>query len=370
MKILVAHVPAGSGHQRAAEAVAAAIRKLNSSAEVLLLDALEQADPWYRWMFGRGYLDLIQNAPFLWGMMYHLTDFKPFSRPVHWLHRFDNHLHAKPLEDFFIEAKADAIVGSHFLPMEVAGSLKAAGRISARLITSITDYLPHALWIAPAIDVYAVGSSHTKEELRARGVPKDRIRVTGIPVDPKFLQPGDRSLLTKKLGLDPERFTLLIGAGGAGTGPVRRLIHLLGQVREPIQLLAVAGKNDPLRRDLENLRPGFPHPMRVFGFIDNMQELMDVSDLILTKPGGLTCTEAMVKGLPLLLMEPIPGQERRNAHILKGLGAAVLADRLEEVPPLVEKFCLHPEQFQEIRSNAKQASRPDAAYQIAKLAVQ
>ena len=370
MKILATHVPAGSGHQRAAEAVVAAIQKLNPSIETHLVDALEHSDPWYRWAFTTGYLDLIQRAPFLWGVMYHLTDLKPFGHPAQWLHRLSNNLHGSRLESFFIGSRPDVILGTHFFPMEVAGTLKAAGRISSKLVTVITDYLPHTLWIAPGIDIYVVGSPQARQELISRGVQKERIQILGIPVNPKFTQPIDRSFRARQLGLDPEQFTILIGSGGAGTGPVEKLIHLLGKMEGPIQLLAVAGKNGSLYRNLENLRPHFPHLMKVFGFIETMDELMGISDLIISKPGGLTCAEALIKGLPMILIEPIPGQEGRNAHVLEEMGVAVLARQLEQVPKRVQEFREHPNRLHEMSRKAHEAGRPDAAENIAKLAIQ
>ena len=370
MKILVAHVPAGSGHQRAAEAVAAAIRKLAPSAESILLDATPYSDRLYRWSFIRGYLTLIQRAPLLWGLGYYLTDFKPLSRLVQQLHRVSNGLHGKLLESFFLKTKADCILCTHFFPMEVAANLKAQGRISARVITVITDYLPHALWIAPGVDLYVVGSPQAKENLLSRGIPEERIRLLGIPVDPKFTDPVDRALLAKRFGLEPDRWTILIGSGGGGTGPVEKLVRLLGKLKVPLQLIVVAGKNNFLFEMLENIRSRFPHPMKVFGFIDFMNELMGVSDLLITKPGGLTCAEALVKGLPMILIYPIPGQERRNATVLQEMRVALVASCLEEATDRVQEFFENPQRFQELGRRAREASRPDAATKIARLAIQ
>ncbi len=370
MKILVAHAPAGSGHQRAAEAVFSSIRSMEPSAEATLVNAGQYSDPVYRWALVRGYLLLIQKAPFLWGMGYYLSDLKPFNRLSQQLHRVSNGLHGKPLEALFIESRADCILCTHFFPMEVAANLKARGRISARIITVITDYLPHALWIAPGVDLYVVASPQAEESLISRGIPGDRILVLGIPADTKFAQPADRALLAKRFGLEPERLTILIGSGGAGTGPVEKLVRLLGKARGPLQLLVVAGKNEALVRKMETLRAGFPHPMKVFGFVDFMYELMGASDLLITKPGGLTCAEALIKGLPMILIHPIPGQENRNAAVLRGMGAALVARRLEEVPARIQELLENPQRLQYLGRRAREVGRPEAADRIARLAIQ
>ena len=369
MKVLVVHVPAGSGHQRAAEAITAAFHPLQASAEVSLLDALEGSDSSYQWAFTRGYLGFIDSAPWLWGLLYHLTDLSVFSGPVHALHRFNNGWHGKDLERIFLDHRADVIIGTHFFPMEVAGFLKSKGRLWARLITVITDYLPHALWIAPAIDTYVVGSDEAKKSLLARGIPPDRIQVLGIPVDPRFSQPLNRDALQKRLGLDPGRFTLLVGAGGAGTGPVISIVNALDRLNEPIQFLVVAGKNATLFEQLETLRPRMHHPMKVYGFINNMEELMSVSDLFVTKPGGLSCAEAMAVGLPLLLLVPVPGQESRNAHFLEKTGTALVVKRPEELTSLIEKLRMDRSRLQAMSRKGMEMGRPDAAIKIARMVV-
>ncbi len=369
MKILILHVPAGSGHQRAAEAVLAAFHQRQVQDELTIRDALEGANRFYRWCFTRGYLNLIHQAPFIWGVLYHLTDLKILNRQVQWLHRVSNGLHEKNLGTYLRKSRPDVVIGTHFFPMEVAGTLKAQGLLSAKLITVITDYLPHALWIAPGIDTYVVGSEAARQELLARGVDPDRIQLFGIPVDPKFSQNRDNPAVIKQIGLDPDRFTVLIGSGGAGTGPIVSLIETLGQMPDLIQIVVVVGKNVELFRKLKTLCRKIRHPIKVYGFINNMDELMAISNLMISKPGGLTCAEAMTRGLPLILIAPIPGQETRNAQVMTQMGIAVLAGRVSEIPNLVRALRKDPETLRAMSRKARQLSHPDAALQITRLAI-
>ncbi len=370
MRIVITHVPAGSGHEKAAQALAVAFHHLEPEAELFFLNALDQADRWYRWCFTQGYLNLVQRAPILWGGLYYLTDARPLMGPVQALHRFSNACHGRDLESFLLALKPDVVIGSHFFPMEVAAHLKRTRRLLSRLITVITDYLPHILWISPGVDGYAVGSPQTKEELLTRGIPSDRIRVTGIPVDPKFKGKNDRNNLKNRLGLEPERFTLLIGSGGEGLGPVVSLVQVLQRVQKPIQIVVVAGKNGALLRTLENLKPTVPHPLKVCGFVDNVDELMDASDLMITKPGGLTCAEAMTKGLPLILIPAIPGQETRNLRVLTSLGTAQAVHQLKEIPHLVENLYENGEPLERMRRRAAEVRLPEAAFEIARWAME
>ncbi|MBI3332509.1 MAG: hypothetical protein HYZ93_00240 [Candidatus Omnitrophica bacterium] len=368
MKAVVTYVPAGSGHQRAAEAIHQALTEQGDSTRPTLLDALDGADAGYRWAFTRGYLNLIDRNPLVWSLLYHLTDLSLLSRAVQLLHRLNNRWHGRGLEKILLDERPDAVVATHFFPAEVASHLKSRGGCSFRLITVITDYLPHALWIAPGVDAYAVASPQSREALIRRGVPPERIHVLGIPIHPRFAGRADRIPLAHQLGLDPERFTLLIGSGGAGTGPVTSIVASLDAVRQPIQILVVAGKNAALFESLEKLRARIRHPIKVYGFIDNMDELMDVSDLIITKPGGLTCAEALAKGLPLFLTAPIPGQESRNARLLEEMGTAVWIRRIKEIPQRLSGFLETPQRLERLRQKAREAARPQAALEIARLA--
>ena len=163
---------------------------------------------------------------------------------------------------------------------------------------------------------------------------------------------------------------LFRSSGGFGTGPVEPLVHALRKIPEPLQALVVTGKNTALYHRLESLGPTFPHRLRVYGFVDNMDELMDVSDLFVTKPGGLSCTEAMMKGLPMVLVAPIPGQEARNARIVSKFGAAVLAGPAAKAPEIIQTLRHDPTRLKEMARRGISVGHPDAAMETAKLALE
>lgn len=368
MKIVVTHVPAGAGHQKAAEAVSIALKDRRPQNETVLLNALDGMSPWYQWSFTEGYLGLIHRYPHLWGAAYNFLDMPGLAWAAYKLHRMSNASHGKTLEEILWRQKPDVVIGTHFFPMEVASYLKCHKRFNARLITVLTDFLPHSVWISPCIDTYVVGSPMGREALQARGVPADRIQLLGIPIDPKFSKPLVRNDLQNRLGLRTDRFTILVCSGGFGTGPVFELVMALARVRTPLQVLVVTGKNTALLRHLESVQEKIPHALKLYGFVDNMEELMTISDLMVTKPGGLSSVEAMAKGLPLLLIAPIPGQETRNARVLTQQGIAVLAGNVQEVPRWIEDLRDNPARLREMSRLGRAASFPDAAASVARLA--
>ena len=365
---MVAHVPAGSGHQRAAQAMVAALATLRPTPQVFLINALEGMDAWYRWLFTRGYSQMIQRFPWAWGFLYHLTDARSFFQGVQSLHRRNNSLHGKKLETILLDLNPGVILGTHFFPMEVAGNLKVQGKLTAKLFTVITDYIPHALWVANGIDRYLVGAQKTQEYLLGRGVPENGVSVTGVPIDPKFSDKTDRNSLGRGLGIDPASFTILIASGGSGTGPLLELVKRLGK-DDSLQLLVVAGNNPLLFQSLERLRPQIRSPLTIYGFIQNMDELMEVSDVMVTKAGGLTCAEAMAKGLPLIFVSSIPGQESRNASVLAQWGCALTAEHPREVPLLIENLKKNRQQREAMSQKARAHALPQAALEIARMAV-
>lgn len=367
MKVVVTHVPAGSGHEKAAEAVWVALRQMSPGTEAVLLNALDGMSPWYQWSFTQGYLGLIHRYPYLWGAAYHLLDLRGLAWAAYPLHRMSNASHGKILEKILLRQNPDVVVSTHFFPAEVAAYLKCRRRLNARLITVLTDLLPHSVWISPCVDTYVVGSPVTRQALLERGIPDGRIQVIGIPIDPKFSKPLDRNEAGQRLDLQAGRFTILICSGGFGTGPVSKFVTALHRIQTPLQLLVVTGKNSALLRRLESIQEKIPHALKLYGFVDNMEELMTVSDLMVTKPGGLSCAEAMAKGLPLLLISPIPGQEARNARILVEQGIAVLARNPREFPDLLEQLRNNPSRLQEIARRGKAASFPGSASSVARL---
>ncbi|PIQ82802.1 MAG: hypothetical protein COV76_01435 [Candidatus Omnitrophica bacterium CG11_big_fil_rev_8_21_14_0_20_64_10] len=368
-KIVISHVPAGSGHLRAAAALVSTLQQQLQTTQVQMLNALDGADPFFKSCYGKGYEGIVQWAAPLWGLIYHLSNLPGFDGLYQRLHRWTNAAHVRGLERLILKSRPNIFIATHFMPAEVAGAMRVNQTLRARVISVITDYMPHAVWIAPGIDTYAVGSEEARQELIRRGVPESKILFTGIPIDPRFLRGTPKGEACARLGLESSRFTVLIGSGGMGNGPVTQIVQALGRINRPLQIIVVAGHNDALFSKLERLSRRIAHPMRLYGYINHMHELMDAADVMITKPGGLSCTEAMVKGLPMLLNIPIPGQEARNARLLEKLGIVRIVGRAGDFSKVVEGFMQDGKELQQLAEAGRRFASAQAAEKIVRLAL-
>lgn len=367
MKLIISYALAGIGHQKAAYALAHAAATASGGAPPQVVDALTYTPGFFRWSYPRAYLFLVTRLPLVWGAAYYASDARWLQGIVAPARAVFNACQARRLRLWLEAEEPDVVMATHFLPAQVTAALKQQLRLRATLITIVTDYYPHAFWVNPGTDGYAVGAETTRQTLLRRGVDPARIRVVGIPVDPKFSQELNRAALRGRWQLDDRRLTVLVTSGGFGVGPVEELVRtIIGRaaLRERVQLLVVCGRNPALQARLERLADRQPDRLRVFGFVSNMQELMASSDVVITKPGGLTVTEALVRHLPMILIAPIWGQEQWNARWLAAQGTAVMARRLGEIVAHLEAWVRDPSALERVREACATAAHPHAAEQI------
>ncbi|OGW83992.1 MAG: hypothetical protein A3C47_01275 [Omnitrophica bacterium RIFCSPHIGHO2_02_FULL_51_18] len=365
-KILILYASAGHGHEKAARAIFEAFQDSGSGHEVKILDALSLTLPlvgrFYRWV----YFTQIKYAPWLWGFSYYSTDCRWVYFFIRYARRAVNQVLGSPLHAFLEKENPDVIVTTHFLSTEIASFLKGRKKITSKLVTVVTDYLPHYVWTAPAVDFYAVAVEDTKKGLVDRGVPENRIRVTGIPIEKKFLESSPRKELLAKLGLEDDRFTVLITGGGAGIGGVEEMAERLSKLRVSLQILLVCGTNRALYERMSVFSKTSPF-VRALSFVNNMQELMEVSDVVIGKGGGLTVTESFAKGKPLILFRSVLGQERRNDRVVERYGAGFATNSVEEVVKKVSEIAQNPELRAQMAENVKRLSKPKAAEAILRI---
>lgn len=370
MKILVTYVSAGSGHKKAAEAIVRGFERIGRSEGVALHDALADATWPFWWLYPQIYLFLVHYTPWLWGVCYYMSDMSWLYRSVlRWVRRAVNAIGAWRFAQRLEREQPDVIISTHFLASEMAAALKRQKKIRSQLITVITDYGVHALWVVPGTDWYVVGSEETKVELLRRGVDAGCIQVLGIPVDPEFAEAVDRSALRRAIGIRDDLPTLLVVSGGFGVGPMLQIVQRLDVERLGAQMLVVCGRNTRLVRQAQRIAAGHDGLMRIYGFIDNMDELMAVSDLLVTKSGGLTVSEAMARHLPLVVFTPIPGQEARNARFLIKSGAAVQVDRLDQLAAEVQRLLRETGRRHQIQQRIRRLAKPEAAVALARMAL-
>jgi len=360
MRILITTVTAGAGHLQAAAALEEAWRALRPNDVVEKVDLLDFISRLQRNVYVQGYVKLVEHAPELWGMVFKKTDNPRLVRSLTRLRRgFTERTHRK----FIRHLKAfqpHVVLCTHYAPVEIMAHLKRKG-IDPLTVCIVTDFEAHALWMQPVVNLYCVAAEETRASIIARGAIPENVVATGIPIAAKFCREVEPSAVRKNLGLRDDLPVLLVLSGGFGMGPVEEILGALDKVKRLLQTLVVTGRNEELRRKLATR--DHRHPTRVLGFVTNMHELMAVADLIITKPGGLTTSEALAMGKPLFILNPIPGQEAANSDFLLERGAAAKVNRIEDLPFRLEQL-LSPKKLKEMSRAAKRLGRPDSAKNV------
>ncbi|HUV38186.1 MAG TPA: glycosyltransferase [Planctomycetota bacterium] len=364
-KVLVLSASAGAGHVRAAEAVTKAFETLGAAREVRSVDVLQYTNRWFRWFYSRGYVGLVQKHPHLWGTVYDHTDVP--GRYVSSRTTVER-IFFRRLTRMLEAERPDLIVSTHFMPPEIVASLRDEGRITCPQAVVVTDLDIHGMWLCRHVDRYFVTLEETREHLAALGVPRERVTLSGIPIDAVFGETKSREAMCAKHGLRPDVTTLLVSAGGFGMGPVETMMRSLLTVERPMQVIAICGRGESLKRRLEKLAAGVgeDHPVRlkVVGFTREMDEFMSVSDVLVGKPGGLTTSEALAKGLAFVIVGPIPGQEERNTDHLLEEGVAIRCNNLPVLAWKIDRLLDDAERMKRMRADALRLARPHAARTI------
>lgn len=369
-KILVLHASVGAGHTRAAKAAAAALAARAPEAEISVVDALDLARPLFSRLYGKGYLQLVEKAPALFGMLFELTDRKPRRGLGDGLRRAVQRWGAAGLLDLLERGGWDAVVHTHFLAPELAAALKRAGRLDAAQLVVVTDYDAHRIWAHEGVDRYCVAGPAAAASLRGHGVDPDSVVTTGIPIDPAFASPASRDAALAEFGLSGAYPVVVQASGGHGVGPVEEVYRSLLASTIPSEIVVVCGRNEAAKARLASIKPPHRHRVRLLGFTERMRWLMAAADLLVTKPGGLTVSEALSCGLPMALVSPIPGQEERNADYLLENGAAVKAATPAALAGKVEALLSDPRRLAAMRRRAKALGHPRAGEAVAAQALE
>ena len=355
MKILVVYASAGAGHYKAAEAIYHCFRQNHKETEARLVDVLDYTSLLEKLSYTFGYTFLINHALFLWSFFFWLTEVKPLRSLTKAAALFFDRLSTKKFQRLLISEKPDFIFSTHFMTSEIAVWLKEKKKISSKIITSITDFGVHPFWVYKDTDLYVVASEITKKELINQGVSEEIIDVLGIPIGEKFTREYEKLSLCQKLGIDHNKFTVLIVTGSFGLGPIEEVVELL---HLDAQLLVVCARNKKLFAKLTKEK--YPNCF-VYGFVDNVHELMSVSDCIITKPGGLTIAEILVSGIVPIFISAIPGQEIGNINALKKLGIGEYPQNLSQIKNIILDFKSSPEKLNLMKERIAAVKKPGAA---------
>jgi processive 1,2-diacylglycerol beta-glucosyltransferase len=380
MKALIVYSSAGAGHKKAAEAIYKAYKaKKDVTDEVILLDMLEKSNWMTRRAYPGLYLFAIRHASWLWGFLFKLTDNRTFYNLTKGFKLFLELINAQAFIKYLKNEDFDVIISTHFYSSTVADYLKRKALIKSRLLTVVTDYRVHAFWLSRASDKFLVASKQTKDDLIKDNIDASRIIISGIPIELKFLKrykemsaPDKKERLKEdieeKLGLVKAGLRVLIMGGGFGVGPYEYFLEHLAELKDKLSLAIICGYNEDLLNKLKERVKELDFEVDLFGYVNNVDELMQVSDLVITKAGGITLSEALAMGLPAVVINPIPGQEEGNAGYLSQAGALITEKKPQNVVDFIKKVIEDKSIIDKMRKRAHEISKPDAANKVVDIA--
>lgn len=349
---------------RAAEAISAVANAHEANISATHLDVMNFVTAGFRKLYTDFYISLVNKHPGLWGYLYQVTnDARPDSS-MQKLRRGLERLNTKPLLKEIAAFKPDVIICTHFLPAEILANTICKARLDCPVWVQVTDFDLHRMWVQQNMSGYFAASDEVAFRMRAQGIPADTIHITGIPIMPAFGQALDRVECAQELGLAPKRTTILLMGGGAGLGSLDTVAQSLLALDGDFQLIVMAGKNADALAALQALSRRQPGRLLAQGFTDKVERLMACSDLVVTKPGGLTTSECLAMGLPMIVNAPIPGQEEHNADFLLEQGVALKAFDAVTLEYRIGYLLAHPAKLADMRSKAKALGRPNAARHV------
>jgi processive 1,2-diacylglycerol beta-glucosyltransferase len=364
-RIAILTLGVGSGHLRASSMIQAALQDGGDDLEILLVDALDLARAWFEWVYVNPYWWMLKLAPGTWRALFELRHRRRHRATApDWVFR---HGCATVLERLRTFAP-DLVIATEIGAAEIASLGRREGWFEAPILAVQTDYHAEPPWVQPEVDYYCVGSEEARVQLVRWGASPQRILVSGVPIDPCFALRVERSAALKSLGLVARKPVVLVMGGGMGPAPLDQIVASLEQCSLPVQVLAIAGHNRTMHRRLEKLRGRLAIDLHAFGWTSRVHEMMGASDLLITKPGGLTVAESLAAGVPLLLTEPIPGPEERHVSYLVERGAALYANTLDQIPKLASDLLTRPAERARMVKRQLELGRPDASHAVAQVA--
>ena len=360
-RVLILSASAGTGHIRAAQALEKEFLKDDHVGAVRHEDALKFTNKIFREAYSTLYMKLVREAPNILGWAYRASD-EPWKSDRLRL-QFER-LNTGPLVKMIREFNPQITVCTHFTPAGIIAHLITRGDLKTRLAIVVTDFDCHAMWLSRTFDRYFVALEETKAHLEALGLPGERITVSGIPIDGNFGRSMDRGAMRVAYGLDAEKTTLLLSAGALGVGPTELIVEELKRLRADTQTVVICGKSEEVKARVTAAVGEARERFLVLGYSDRMEELMGMSDLFIGKPGGLTSSEAMACGLPMVIFSPIPGQEERNADHLLEEGAGLRCNELTTMPFKIDRLLANPSRLVAMSEAARALGKPGASRAI------
>ncbi|MBI4846124.1 MAG: glycosyltransferase [Candidatus Omnitrophica bacterium] len=362
--VLILYISDNSGHYRAAKAIEEALNKASPGLKIRNINSFNYTNPILEKIINSVYNKVIKAKPEVWEYLY---DNQKIARRTRRLRKLIHRFNSKKLKKLIFSFKPDIVICTQAFPCGMFADLKRTFKLNIPLVGVLTDYAPHSYWMYHNVDAYIVPGEKSKRRFISVGIDAKKVFPLGIPISPKFSYSYERKEVLEKLNLDEDIPTVLIMGGGQGLGPIEELIFAINTIERPFQVIVVCGVNKRLKKWLEERVKLFRKKMAIIGYSREVETLMDASDLIVSKPGGLTTTEALTKGLPIVIVNPIPGQEAKNTEFLLQEGVAVKAKDPLHAAILIEELLNDPKRLKNMKAAALKHARPDSAKKIAEL---
>lgn len=355
MKVLILSITAGEGHNSTAKAVKDCLDERGIDSRIL--DTYDYISPVLGETVSRGYLLSTEISPKTYRRVYRLGERKEKNSSPHSVMNITNSILAMKLKEYISEYQPNCIVCTHIFSAMIINALKMKGKLQNIFsIGIVTDFTIHPFWPdLDYIDGIVTASELLENEARRKGMDVTKLLPFGIPIKPKFSHTIDKTEARRQLGIHEDKYTVLLMGGSMGFGHLDSNLRELCSLDLDFQVLSVCGNNKRKKHIIDELlaEGALKKPVYNFGFVDNVDVMMDAADCIITKPGGLTTSEALAKGLPMIIINPIPGQEERNAEFLLNNG---LAQQVTDTYPLSDalyQFFYYPEKVQNLRRNIR-----------------
>ncbi len=365
-RILLMYITKVSGHRQATVAIQKSLRQLDPQVEAPTVNGFGYTYPLLEKVVNQAYMSVIHTTPKVWDYMYDNPKIVKRSQSIKkFLHKTSH----KKLDKLFKRYRPDTVVCTQAFPCGMVADYKIENKLDTKLVGVLTDFAPHSFWINEGIDYYVVPSIEAKERFIKKGIGADKIKVYGIPMRSKFATQLDKKPIAEKLGFKADVPTILIMGGGQGLGPIKKIMESLIKVKMDFQIIALVGTNKKLVNSLKRRAKKSDKNICIFEFANNVDELMELATLIISKPGGMTTSESIAKGLPMVIINPIPGQEMRNTDFLIKKGISIRIDDTSDIGEEVEILLKSPERLAAMSKAAYENAKPYAALNIAKLII-
>ena len=368
--VIIFYASYGGGHLSAARSIKENIETNYKDVDVRLIDCMEYVNKVVNKVTTKAYSEMAKKAPRTWGKVY----WKSQKGPLAHISNASNKVLSIKLNKLFKDFKPELIISTHPFSSQMCAYLKKLGKLDAKIATVMTDYAPHDQWLVlnKYVDYYFVSHEGMKKKLHEKGIPNEKIFATGIPLSNKFLLKYDKAKILENFGLSPDRKTVLFFGGGEfGLGKTQtiKIFKSFVESNDNIQIVAISGKNVKMKENFEHLVEEFNKQkyVKILEYTNKVPELMSISDLVVTKPGGLTTTESLASGLPIVIINPIPGQEEENATYLADHKVAIWIKKNDNVEQVLNDLFSDPTKMREMKIRARLLSKKNSTKDICKI---